>query len=389
MLEEGVEIEKGKIEDLTGIAAGKMKIFTISPKASIKAGKEYFLNVSIKLKTKETLLSANSEMAYEQFPMNVLKRTSPVLITGKSVAVEEAGAKITVTGADFTIVFDKEIGAISSFIKQGIALIKKGPIPDFWRAANDNDYGSSTQKKSRIWLKTGKIEPVSDMRIASLNGNPQIVFIKKMLNGDALYTTTYDVDAEGNIKIKNKFDALKGSYPMMLRFGNLMVLPKEFNSLKWYGRGPQESYWDRKTGATVGQYEGKVEDQYHAYIRPQESGNKTDVRWASFMNTKGRGLMIVQDADYLNVNALNHSQEDLDPAEEKAQYHSGDLIGREEIYLNVDLQQTGLAGIDSWGHLPLEKYRLNYKNYEYTYWLKPIAPIISEKKVKTEKENGK
>ena len=92
----------------------------------------------------------------------------------------------------------------------------------------------------------------------------------------------------------------------------------------------------------------------------------------------------MQDADYLNINAINHSTEDLDPAEDKAQYHSGDLIGREEVYLNIDLQQTGLAGIDSWSHLPLEKYRLPYKNYEYTYYLKPIAPAYVEKKGKVE-----
>ena len=141
------------------------------------------------------------------------------------------GVKITVTGADFTIVFDKEIGTISSFVKQGISLIKKGSMPDFWRAANDNDYGSSTQKKSRIWLKTGKIEHVSDIKISIISGNPQIVFTKKMLNGDALYITMYDVNDEGNIKIKNKFDAIKGNYPIMMRFGNQIVLPKELNNL--------------------------------------------------------------------------------------------------------------------------------------------------------------
>ena len=273
---------------------------------------------------------------------------------------------------------------MSSYVKQGVSLIKQGPMPDFWRAATDNDYGSSTQKKSRIWFKTGKLESVSEAKIAVVSGNPQIIFTKKMLNGDALYTTTYDVDAEGMVKVKNKFEALKGNYPMMMRFGNQMTLPKEFNTIKWYGRGPQESYWDRKNGAIVGQYEGKVEDQYHAYIRPQESGNKADTRWASLVNAKGRGMMIMQDADYLNINAINHSTEDLDPAEDKAQYHSGDLIGREEVYLNIDLQQTGLAGIDSWGHLPLEKYRLPYKNYEYTYYLKPIAPAYVEKKGKVE-----
>ena len=99
---------------------------------------------------------------------------------------------------------------------------------DFWRVANDNNYGSSTQKESKIWLKTGKIEPVSGIKMSIFSGNSQIIFTKKVLNGDALYTTTYDVNGEGNIKIKNKFEAIKGNYPMMMRFGNQMVLPKEF-----------------------------------------------------------------------------------------------------------------------------------------------------------------
>lgn len=110
-----------------------------------------------------------------------------------------------------------------------------------------------------------------------------------------------------------------------------------------------------------------MEEKYHLYIHPQESGNKTDVCQANLMNTKGRGLMIMQDGDYLNINALNNSQEDLDPTEDKVQFHSSDLIGKEEVYLNVDLKQTGVARIDSWDHLPLEKYRLNYKNHEYVY----------------------
>ena len=101
-------------------------------------------------------------------------------------------------------------------------------MPDFWRAANDNNYGSNTQKKSRIWLKRGKIEPVSGIKMSIFSGNSQIIFTKKVLNGDALYTTTYDVNGEGNIKIKNKFKVIMGNYPMMMRFGNQMVLPKEF-----------------------------------------------------------------------------------------------------------------------------------------------------------------
>jgi beta-galactosidase len=380
LLEEGVEIEKGKIEDLSGIAPNKLKIFTIAQKASLKSGKEYFLNVSVKLKTREQLLGINTEMAYEQFVLNTIKRPAPTLVNGKMPAVNEVGSKVNVTGSDFSIVFDKEIGTITSYIKQGVSLLKKGPMPDFWRPANDNDYGASLQKRLRVWLKTGKIEPLSDYKVITNNNYAEIIFIKKMLNGDAIYTVTYHVDTEGNIKIKNKFDALKGNYPMLLKFGNQLTLAKEFNTLKWYGRGPHESYWDRKTSATVGIYEGKVESQYHPYVRPQESGNKADVRWATLTNTRGKGLMIIQDNDFLNINALNHSQEDLDPAEEKAQYHSGELVERDEIYLNIDLQQMGVGGIDSWGHLPLDKYQLPYKSYEYTYWLKPISLVVGKSK---------
>lgn len=144
-------------------------------------------------------------------------------------------------------------------------------MPDFWRAANDNDYDSSTQKKSRIWLKTGKIEPVSDIKISIISGNPQIIFTKKMLNGDALYITMYDVNDEGNIKIKNKFDAIKGNYPTMMRFGNQMVLPKEFNNLKWYGGGPQESYWDRKQGKPLGNTRERWKNNIiHTFVRKNQ-----------------------------------------------------------------------------------------------------------------------
>ena len=117
VLEEGIEVEKGKIDDLTSIAAGKFIIFTISSKTSLKAGKKYFLNISMELKNKEPLLPANSEIAYEQFPLNVIKRSIRVLITTKTPTISEVGAKIMVTGADFTIIFDKEIGTISSFVK--------------------------------------------------------------------------------------------------------------------------------------------------------------------------------------------------------------------------------------------------------------------------------
>ena len=159
---------------------------------------------------------------------------------------------------------------------------------------------------------------------------------------------------------------------MLPKVGNQLIVLKEFDNLKWYGRGPFETYWDRKNAGSVGLYAGKVREQYHPYVRPQESGNKTDVRWASLSNATGKGLTIVSDDVLLNINALPFAISDLDPAADKAQYHSGELVERDEIYLHVDLQQMGVGGINSWGELPLSTYQLPYKNYSYSYWIKPL-----------------
>ncbi|HWJ27414.1 MAG TPA: beta-galactosidase small subunit, partial [Flavisolibacter sp.] len=133
-----------------------------------------------------------------------------------------------------------------------------------------------------------------------------------------------------------------------------------------------ENYWDRKTASLVGIYKQTVNEQYFPYARPQESGNKSDVRWVTFTDKNGKGLKIVYADSLLNFSALPYSIDDLDPEADKKQYHSGELNKRDTIFLHIDLQQLGLQGIDSWGARPLEEYRLPFKNYEYGYWIRPI-----------------
>ena len=198
----------------------------------------------------------------------------------------------------------------------------------------------------------------------------KIIFGKKLVNGEASHRQIFTVYGDGSIKVENSFTAIKGKYPLLLRAGNDLVLNKSFSDIQWYGRGPGENYWDRKTCTFIGQYRQTIDEQYFPYARPQESGNKTEVRWANFSNGKGRKIIFEFLDSLLNFSALPYSLDDLDPEAQKRQYHSGELSKRDEIYLHMDLKQTGLQGIDSWGSMPMEKYRVPYKDYQYSYWIK-------------------
>ena len=160
---------------------------------------------------------------------------------------------------------------------------------------------------------------------------------------------------------------------MLPRFGMRMELPGSFRHLQWYGRGPHESYQDREAGARIGQYEGLVADQFHPYVRPQETGNKTGIRWMALRNDQGIGLLIRGDT-LLSASALNFTEEDLDEGPQKSQRHAGELAPRDLVALNVDYRQMGVAGINSWGALPLPQYTLPYGDYSVRFVLTPFGP---------------
>ena len=193
-----------------------------------------------------------------------------------------------------------------------------------------------------------------------------------MLNNDAVAEQTFLVYPDGAVLVKNRLKALKGKYPLLMRVGTNLELNKAFDRIHWYGRGPWENYRDRKSASLVGIYKQQLKDQYFPYARPQESGNKADVRWVNFTNAKGRGIRFEYSDTLLNFSALPYSLDDLDPGPDKKQYHSGELTERDRVYLHIDLQQTGLQGIDSWGAWPLEEYMIKYQDNEYSYWIRPL-----------------
>jgi len=183
----------------------------------------------------------------------------------------------------------------------------------------------------------------------------------------------FTIYPNGDIQVMNRFRVKSpAAFPLLMRAGNSFELSTGLSDINYYGRGPGENYWDRKSGSLIGIYKQTVSEQYYPYARPQESGNKTEVRWVSFNNAEGQGLLFVAVDSQLSFSALPYSLDDLDPGVEKKQFHSGELVNRDRIYVHMDYLQTGVGGIDSWGAWPLEKYRVPFRDYEYRYWMVPV-----------------
>lgn len=371
IIENGKPIEKGETTSLTIEPQQSIQV-NIPFKTHMRDDREYFLNVYYRLKEAEPFLSKGDTIAYEQLVLHTA--ALPQMIPAKGSLKEyKSGSKITVTGKDFEVVFDTASGILEKYMVGKQVLLQSGPQPSYWRAPTDNDIGAGFNRNLRMWRNAYTHGTMIHVTAgAGNNGSYKIVFKKSLQEGDAISEQAFTVYADGTIQVSNQFTAVKGKYPLLMRVGTDMQLSQEYDRINWYGRGPGENYWDRKSASLVGQYRQTVSEQYFPYARPQESGNKTDVRWVSFTNEKGKGLRIVASDSLLNISALPYSQDDLDPEMNKKQYHSGELVPRNEIYLHADLQQTGLQGMDSWGAWPLKQYRIPFANHAYSFWICPV-----------------
>ena len=336
-------------------------------------GGEYYLQVAVSVNNAQ-LLENKTVLARDEFKLTEAKLPAYVASKVKINELANENNRLVLGNKQFSLVFDKQTGNISSYKAGGKEILSAGPQPNFWRAPNDNDYGAVLQKQLVEWKDAGAKATFTRFAYEPQNeaGWAKITVEKSIFQGDASYTQEFTVDGAGALKVANSFHPQKGNHRMLFRVGNHLQLPLDFINLAWYGRGPGESYWDRKSTSFVAQYSGAIKDQYYPYIRPQESGNKTDVRWAKITRKDGTGIMVVATDTLLNVNVLPYSADQLYSGPEKKQYHSGELEPDSQIHLDIDLQQMGLGGINSWGELPLVKYRLPYKDYQYSYIIIPI-----------------
>ena len=344
------------------------------PKIQPQPGVEYFLTLRWETVHKTDLIPNGHVVAWEQFKLPA-NTESKSLDLGKLNPLElnQTENQIVVKGKDFTLTFDKDKGTISSFQYNGQELMEQGPLPNFWRAPNDNDFGNGMPERCNIWLDVGTKRKVESITVKKTEPSLIQIDVATLLEaGNSRYESRFIVLGSGDVFIENIFSPGILDLPELPRFGMQMILPVEFDNIEWYGRGPHESYWDRKTGAAVDLYRGKVSAQHHPYIRPQESGNKTDVRWMALTDDQGIGLLAVG-MDLLSASANHHWIGDFENGPEKEQRHATDLEKRDLITWNLDYKQMGVGGDDSWGARPHEKYTLFSKKYAYKFRFRPIS----------------
>lgn len=368
---EGKVIKKENL-DLSSLAPQSYQPFTLDFSGLPgKAGAEYFINFYTQLKDSQPLLPADFIVARDQFLIKKVAmpdKAKTVNIPEYQVGKDE----IVVSGNGFTMNFDAKKGILNSYVFQGLELIKKGPLPNFWRAPTDNDLGNSMSTLCAVWreqsLKPDKIKV--EVKTDSLG---LVISVDQQFNDIAVVTTLYHIGGDGVIRIDNTFKPLKKDLPELPRLGLQFTLPAGFDSIAWYGRGPHENYSDRHVSAFVGLYKGSVWEQFHPYVRPQETGNKTGVRWMTLTNSSGTGWFIagnpVTDA---SAWAFEPDAIAYVPSAIK-QKHGADIKKSDLITVNVDYGQRGLGGDNSWGALPHKQYRIFPKEISWTFFLKPIS----------------
>ncbi|KAA6302948.1 MAG: Beta-galactosidase [Candidatus Ordinivivax streblomastigis] len=368
LLEDGKKIHEGRLD--VSQVAGSNKDITLPIShflLSTSNSKEYFLNIYAYTKGATDMIPAGHEIAREQFalPTNnyFAADDSP---RGSAEIVKDDGNALVVKAGEITVSFSKKTGALERYTYKHKNLLWSGPQPDFWRAPTDNDYGNNFQTIANIWKLAGQNKTVNSFHVSSIE-KETVVTVEYTLNDvSSPYTMRYAVSGDGAVTVQASWKAGKKGLPEIPRFGTQLRLDSEFDAFEYYGRGPWENYSDRNTSSFVGIYNSTVAEQAFDYMRPQENGNKTDVRWLTLTNPEGVGIKITG-TQPLSVKVAHNPAEDLDFGISKKNTHPSDVTPRKDIYLNVDYLQRGLGGDDSWGRSPHQPYRLLEDTYEYEY----------------------
>lgn len=366
----GKTVAKGLLDLKKGLNPGDSTIVKI-PVSQIKAeaGVEYFLQLNAKITKDENLLKVGHVVATEQFKLPI---SIPVIINKPEMKEKITFTKswdfLFVYGNEFCYKFNVKTGNLQTMTYKAQTLLTDALQPEFWRAPTSKDRGSKTPERLAIWkniqsvreLKTFDVEQIADDTL-------KITTQSKLKSADSNLQITYLVSVDGAIHVSMSFQKGDAKAAELPRFGMKFIMPSTYENMKWFGRGPFESYWDRKTAAFVDLYYGTVSDQFVAYSIPQENGNKSDVRWASWTTVKGYGLMVKADS-LVNVSARHCYQDDLENNK-----HLNELPVRNITEIHVDLQQMGLGSDQSWGAYPHDEYRLLKNNYEYGFVIKPLG----------------
>ena len=387
---------------------------------------EYFVNFSVVTVQPVGLIPQGHEVASEQFRLPIEPIKSDIKTSGPALSVSENGDELVASSSKVNFVFNKKTGLVSSYKVGSTEYFSEGfgLQPNFWRGPTDNDYGNGQPKREQIWKQSSKNFDVSDATV-KMDGKNAIMTINYLLPAGNLYIVDYTIYPSGAVHVAAHFtstemneaetevseatrtatftpgrDAARkeASKLTVPRIGARFRVPATMNQVEYFGRGPEENYWDRKAGTLVGLYKSTAEDLYFPYVRPQENGHHTDTRWVSVSSNKGKGLKIVAD-ELIEFNALRNSIEDFDDEEQvnlprqwsnftpeqianhdeaaakdvlRRQHHINDVTPRNYVEVCIDLKQQGVGGYDSWGARPEPQYTLPAnKDYQWGFTIIP------------------
>ncbi|MFF5183288.1 glycoside hydrolase family 2 TIM barrel-domain containing protein [Streptomyces sp. NPDC000345] len=338
-------------------------------------GAEYFLQLSFTTRERTKWAAAGFEVARQQIPVDAASpAVTPVSLVGVPALTHRDGdTSVTVTGRDFSVTVDKETGVITSYRAHGVRLLISGPAPNFWRAPTDNDRGNGQHTRNQTWRDAGANRRVTGVGVRALGDRAVEIKVAGTLptTTESTYTTTYTVFGNGEIKVDNTLHPGAPNLPYIPEVGTLLILPSRLEHLHYYGRGPEENHWDRNNATDVGLYSGTVTGQWTSYLRPQENGNKTDVRWIALTDRDGVGLL-ASGEPLLEANASHFTPEDLSVGAR----HDYQLTPRREVVLRLNHRQMGVGGDNSWGAHTHDEYKLFAdRDYSYTYRLRPLTGV--------------
>lgn len=393
----GVKLSTVEIPETKGIAPQTTKMvksdalkYAIAEAETEHGKEEITVNFAFASDGTEPLVEKGQVIARQQFVINEYQfdkvdtpiATTSTKISGKkgilqstsNIEVEETNSYVKVSAKRMSVTIGKKTGLIDYLDVDGEPILKfrESMKPEFWRAPTDNDYGASLQKELKVWKN-----PVMNLKSfdkSEMKDSVVLTATFEMPEVKAELVLRYRINAVGEVSVTEKMTTDKAAkIADLFRYGMVLDLPASFSKLEYYGRGPEENYIDRHSSTFIGKYESDVKDEYYPYIRPQESGNHTDIRYFSIFNpASGKGITFEGYAP-MECSAIPYSIEDLDSGDKKEHawgQHSGDLVDKGLTQVHIQQRQYGLGCIDSWMSKPMEKYRMHYGDREFRFVIK-------------------
>ncbi len=370
----GISIQGGPLQPLSLDPHTECDIAIPFQNVDIVSEDEYFLNIEFRLREATPWANAGHVIAWEQFCLPWTTKTEK----GKNSDEKKEGVSnpiqiikrediLTVKNSIFEVVFDWKDGILNSYSAFGKSLIVDSLIPNFWRPPTDNDRGNNMPWRLECWKKDTYVRNLTFRNIKKHNDfKVEVRFGYQLPETKSQVVIDYVINEQGEINLNYEFNPGTSDLPEIPRIGMQTNISKQLSTVIWYGRGPHETYCDRKTGAPIREYSLEIKDLFHHYVRPQENGNRTDVRWFFLLDGEKEGIMIIG-FQPLAFSLWHCSMEDIETT-----LHDYELPERDSWTLNIDYLQMGVGGDDSWGALPHEEYQIKPKRYQYKYSIIPI-----------------